>query len=99
MGKKLAIALVSVAVLVLALASSSLDASQAAEPQPGGVSRTTVWNGVYTQDQVKRGLAEYEANCMGSHKAQLDSINPESRLQGRHFMERWREDRWTNCQP
>jgi mono/diheme cytochrome c family protein len=52
----------------------------------------TVWDGVYTSAQAARGQALYEANCIRCHRTNADSINPESRLKGDDFMERWRED-------
>lgn len=72
--------------LATLLAFASMAHGQASPDQK------TVWNGVYSAPQAVRGQAEYEANCMGCHKTGESAVNPDSRLKGPNFMERWRED-------
>ena len=50
----------------------------------------TVWAGVYSQAQAKRGEAAYAAACARCHRDDLSGYN--SVLLGGHFMDRWRED-------
>jgi quinoprotein glucose dehydrogenase len=50
----------------------------------------TVWDGVYTADQAKRGEAAYSQYCIRCHKADLLGI--EGAMKGEPFMERRRED-------
>src|SRR5215831_11854208 len=50
----------------------------------------TVWDGVYTTDQAKRGEAAYSQYCLRCHKADLLGI--EGAMRGDPFMERRRED-------
>src|SRR6516225_11342043 len=50
----------------------------------------TVWDGVYTADQAKRGKAAYSQYCIRCHKADLLGI--EGAMKGEPFMERRRED-------
>jgi hypothetical protein len=58
----------------------------------GQTERKTVWTGVYNSAQASRGAAEYEKNCIGCHRGNEQNVNPESRLRGDQFMQRWRED-------
>src|SRR4051812_34125168 len=50
----------------------------------------TVWHGIYTVDQARRGEAAYSQYCARCHKADLLGI--EAALRGESFMERRRED-------
>jgi hypothetical protein len=50
----------------------------------------TVWNGVYTADQAKRGETAYAQYCLRCHKSDLLGI--EGAMRGELFMERRRED-------
>src|SRR5262245_65834078 len=50
----------------------------------------TVWDGVYTTDQAKRGEAAYSQYCLRCHKADLLGI--EGAMRADPFMERRRED-------
>jgi quinoprotein glucose dehydrogenase len=50
----------------------------------------TVWDGIYTADQAKRGEAAYSQYCVRCHKADLLGI--EGAMRGDPFMERRRED-------
>src|SRR5215470_4274613 len=50
----------------------------------------TVWDGVYTADQAKRGQTAYTQYCVGCHKPDLMGI--EGAMKGELFMDRRRED-------
>src|SRR5262249_26321384 len=50
----------------------------------------TVWGGVYTADQAKRGQTAYTQHCAACHKQDLQGI--EGAMKGEQFMERRRED-------
>jgi S-disulfanyl-L-cysteine oxidoreductase SoxD len=50
----------------------------------------TVWDGVYTDEQAKRGQTVYAQYCLRCHKADLMGI--EGAMKGDAFMERRRED-------
>jgi mono/diheme cytochrome c family protein len=50
----------------------------------------TVWDGVFTADQAKRGEAAYSQYCVRCHKADLLGID--GAMRGDLFMERRRED-------
>jgi mono/diheme cytochrome c family protein len=69
------------AALVLAVAVS------AAAQSAGSVG--TVWQGVYTEAQAERGLSEYVTHCARCHRDDLSGYN--NILQGRRFMEKYRE--------
>jgi len=51
---------------------------------------TTVWDGVFSEDQALRGRNSYNASCASCHRADLTGY--EGALKGRKFMDRWRED-------
>jgi mono/diheme cytochrome c family protein len=50
----------------------------------------TVWDGVYTAEQARRGQTAYTQSCVACHKADLLGI--EGAMKGEPFMERRRED-------
>ena len=50
----------------------------------------TVWDGVFSEDQVRRGRAPYNASCSSCHRADLTGY--EGALKSQKFMDRWRED-------
>ena len=51
----------------------------------------TVWSGIYSAEQAARGEQEYTKNCSRCHGANLQGTDGNG-LQGKDFMERWRED-------
>ena len=50
----------------------------------------SVWDGIYTEDQAKRGGDAYRAACSGCHRGDLSGFN--GVLRGATFIDRWRED-------
>ena len=56
----------------------------------GSLFAQTVWDGVYTADQARRGQAAFTQSCVSCHKADLMGI--EGAMKGEFFMERRRED-------
>ena len=50
----------------------------------------TVWDGVFSEDQARRGRASYNASCASCHRADLTGY--EGALKGQKFIDRWRED-------
>src|SRR5262249_490063 len=50
----------------------------------------SIWDGVYSEAQAKRGSEAYRAACSGCHRADLSGFN--GALIGDTFMNRWRED-------
>jgi cytochrome c553 len=52
-------------------------------------SKTTVWQGVYTEAQAARGRTEYATHCANCHRDDLSGYN--DILKGRRFMEKNRE--------
>lgn len=51
--------------------------------------RTTVWQGVYTEEQASRGQSEYTAHCARCHRDDLGGYS--NILKGARFMEKNRE--------
>ncbi len=49
----------------------------------------TVWDGVYTEDQAKRGGAAYAKECGSCHGAQLTGGESAPPLAGDGFMSNW----------
>lgn len=53
---------------------------------------TTVWDGVYSEVQARRGSDVYEEHCLQCHAPDLSgemTYNPSPQLVGRPFMLRW----------
>lgn len=71
-------------ILVMAFAFVAAVAAQSTDAQ-----RTTVWQGVYTEDQAARGQSEYTAHCARCHRDDLGGYN--NILKGARFMEKNRE--------
>ena len=92
MQSRFAIVVISSLILVGALALG-LPATSEAQAGPGlkPGEYKTVWNGVYTEAQAARGKAEYEASCLRCHTVDVDIFNPDARMIGPAFLERWRE--------
>ena len=76
----------ALSVLVMPLRTHSQDSQ----------SRTskTVWDGVFSEDQARRGRASYNASCASCHRADLTGY--EGALKGQKFIDRWREDALEN---
>jgi mono/diheme cytochrome c family protein len=49
----------------------------------------SVWDGVYTADQAKRGESAYAANCASCHGDQLNGGEMAPPLAGGEFMSNW----------
>jgi mono/diheme cytochrome c family protein len=50
---------------------------------------TSVWDGVYTADQAKRGADAYTKNCASCHGDQLEGAGQAPGLTGDDFMGAW----------
>jgi len=64
-----------------------IPAAQAQSPAPG----RTVLDGVFSEEQAKRGQTAYTTHCSGCHGDALEGVSA-PQLTGNHFLERWRED-------
>ena len=49
----------------------------------------SVWDGVYTQEQAKRGVALYGQECASCHKADLSGADEVPALTGPEFLANW----------
>jgi S-disulfanyl-L-cysteine oxidoreductase SoxD len=49
----------------------------------------SVWDGVYTAAQAKRGSADYDQNCAKCHGPALDGIDEAPALAGQQFLSDW----------
>lgn len=81
--------LVGACVLV---AHASDTAAPAQQSQPDASAAKTVWAGVYTQAQAKRGEDIYADHCSECHGEDLSGdtpYNPSPQLAGKAFMLRW----------
>jgi mono/diheme cytochrome c family protein len=52
-------------------------------------STKSVWDGVYTDEQAKRGSAAYTQNCAGCHGTDLQGGESAPPLAGGDFMSNW----------
>jgi len=71
---------VTAAVVLLALSALVVFQEQKA---------TTVWNGVYTAEQAKRGAALYANSCGSCHGLELNGGESAPPLTGGDFMSNW----------
>jgi mono/diheme cytochrome c family protein len=90
MRNRFAILVISPLILAGTLAlPATLEAQAAPGLKPGEYK--TVWSSVFTETQAARGLAEFDANCLRCHTVDVDVLNPDARMIGPAFLERWRE--------
>jgi hypothetical protein len=52
--------------------------------------RKSVWDGVFSEGQARRGRASYNGSCASCHRADL--MGYEGALKGQKFIDHWRED-------
>lgn len=58
-------------------------------PLLGQESAKTVWDGVFTDDQAKRGEGLFTQNCASCHGAQLTGMDEAPTLSGGTFTSNW----------
>jgi hypothetical protein len=60
-------------------------------PAPSPASRSTVWDGAYTEAQAQRGAKAYSEFCVDCHKADLKGDKDAPSLAGDEFIDDFRE--------
>jgi mono/diheme cytochrome c family protein len=88
----------AVCLLLVALATVSVAAGSVGRAGPGQettptgqntVEKKTVWDGVFTEEQVMRGQNAYRQSCAPCHKDDLLGDNGAPPLAGAQFSARW----------
>ena len=92
--KKMAIVIVAfITATVGAAFHASVRAEEAAAQQAPAISSTgpaqSVWDGIYTEEQAKRGRALYSETCAACHAADLSGGEMAPALAGTDFMSNW----------
>jgi mono/diheme cytochrome c family protein len=72
---------IAIALLILMAEASNPIAVASAEP--------SVWDGVYSSAQAKRGQALYAKACTSCHRDDLEGHGPTPSLAGPEFRDRW----------
>ncbi len=85
---KLGIASLVIAALALIGSFSRLGAQTAAAPP--GASAASIWDGVYTEEQAKRGQALYAQQCQFCHGEALTDGSQAPPLAGEAFLASWK---------
>lgn len=57
----------------------------------GAQESRTVWDGVYTEEQSKRGEAVYAETCANCHGAELEGMDMSPALAGNTFNSNWND--------
>ena len=70
-------------------AGAAEDGDAAQEEQAAQDGPTSVWAGVYTEEQAERGDAEYDETCAGCHGPDLGGTPGGPSLRGPRFMFAW----------
>jgi mono/diheme cytochrome c family protein len=68
---------------------STAGAQQPATPPSTGTVSRSVWDGVYTEAQAKRGKELYSAHCVTCHGESLEGGGPVHALTGPEFTANW----------
>jgi mono/diheme cytochrome c family protein len=79
-----AMAIISLVGIGMAAASGSSSKAAGKTPEP-----RTVWDGVYTEEQAKRGEPLYYHDCSSCHGEKLQGDDNSPALAGRDFVEDW----------
>lgn len=61
----------------------------AAAPAAVATTGASVWDGVYSSAQAKRGQALYAKSCASCHRDDLEGHGPTPSLTGSQFRDRW----------
>ena len=61
----------------------------AVRAQTAAAATRSVWDGVYTDAQAKRGLQIYLSDCASCHGRRLEGIDDAPSLAGKEFMDSW----------
>lgn len=66
-------------------------AAVTAQPAPAGAQQKSVWDGVYSEEQAKRGEAAYSQECASCHQADLGGDGFAPGLSGPEFSSAWND--------
>ena len=80
-SKTIKIAAAAIVCAAMSMSSSALHAQQAGT--------RSVWDGVYTAAQAKRGSAAYDQHCAKCHGPSLDGVDEAPALAGQQFLSDW----------
>jgi hypothetical protein len=72
--------------VALSLVLTVSGAAQTPAPAP-----PSVWDGMFTADQAKRGWTQFQANCSSCHGTDLEGTADAKALKGDRFWTDWRE--------
>lgn len=88
----------SVAVIGTLLSGCAHRTSQQPTPIPvvSATAKSTIWDGVYTEQQRRRGEAVYEASCIRCHGPDLAKKDIVPALVGEKFLKKWKRKRVGN---
>ena len=60
------------------------------------IANPTIWDGVYTEKQRRRGEAVYDSSCLHCHGSDLEGEEVVPDLAGEQFLKRWKRKRVGN---
>ena len=85
-------------IIALAITGCGPDNSQQAVPIPvePNMADRTIWDGVYTEEQRRRGEALYASSCVRCHGEELEGDDVVPELMGEKFLSRWSRKRVGN---
>ena len=75
--------------VLLSVLCMTIAASLSAAQEPLTADTRSVWDGVYTADQAKRGEASYKTGCSSCHGETLKGAGESPALAGIAFMSNW----------
>jgi cytochrome c553 len=75
--------------VLLSVLCMTIAASLLAAQESSASDTRSVWDGVYTEDQAKRGEASYKTGCSSCHGERLKGAGESPPLAGMPFMSNW----------
>ncbi len=81
--------MVLVRAILLSVLCMTIVAGLSPAQEPSTADARSVWDGVYTADQAKRGEASYKSGCSSCHGETLKGSGESPALTGVKFMSNW----------
>ena len=77
------------AIVIAGMAAIHFGLGAQNQQPPASQQTRSVWDGIFTDDQAKRGAAVYASECSSCHGKNLNGIDDAPSLIGKEFLDDW----------